>query len=81
MQGTAADLIKLAMLAVQRWSTPSGWRRKLILQCSDELVLEVPDHELMKVRETLPRLMNDVAQLKVPLLVDVGVGPNWDEAH
>ncbi len=81
MQGTAADLIKLAMLAVQRWLDAEHLATKLILQVHDELVLEVPDHELMKVRETLPRLMNDVAKLKVPLLVDVGVGPNWDEAH
>jgi DNA polymerase-1 len=81
MQGTAADLIKLAMLAVQRWLDAKGMATKLILQVHDELVLEVPDAELMTVREHLPRLMNDVAKLKVPLLVELGVGPNWDEAH
>ncbi len=81
MQGTAADLIKLAMLAVQRWLDQERLESKLILQVHDELVLEVPDTELAAVRERLPRLMGDVAQLKVPLLVDVGVGPNWEAAH
>ncbi len=81
MQGTAADLIKLAMLAVQRWLDQARLDSKLILQVHDELVLEVPDAELAAVRERLPRLMGDVAQLKVPLLVDVGVGPNWEAAH
>ncbi len=81
MQGTAADLIKLAMLAVQRWLDDQGLQSRLVLQVHDELVLEVPDQELVAVREQLPRLMCDVAQLKVPLLVDVGVGANWDQAH
>ena len=81
MQGTAADLIKLAMLAVQGWLDAHQLATRLILQVHDELVLEVPDAELMQVREHLPRLMNDVAQLKVPLLTEVGVGPNWEAAH
>ncbi|HUW36448.1 MAG TPA: DNA polymerase I [Rhodocyclaceae bacterium] len=81
MQGTAADLIKLAMLAVQRWLDQERLGSRLILQVHDELVLEVPDAELVAVREQLPRLMGDVAKLKVPLLVDVGVGPNWEAAH
>ena len=81
MQGTAADLIKLAMLAVQRWLTAQGMGAKLIMQVHDELVLEVPAAELAAVRSELPRLMADVGQLAVPLLVDVGVGPNWDQAH
>lgn len=81
MQGTAADLIKLAMLAVQRWLDDERLASRLILQVHDELVLEVPDAELVAVRERLPRLMGDVAKLKVPLLVDVGVGPNWEAAH
>ena len=54
---------------------------KLVLQVHDELVLEVPDVELIEVREALPRLMGGVAKLKVPLLVEVGVGPNWESAH
>jgi DNA polymerase-1 len=81
MQGTAADLIKRAMLAVQDWLDQRKLATKLILQVHDELVLEVPDGEIVAVREQLPKLMGGVAKLAVPLLVDVGVGPNWDEAH
>jgi DNA polymerase-1 len=81
MQGTAADLIKLAMIAVQGWLDEHRRATKLTLQVHDELVLEVPQDELAQVRETLPKLMGGVAKLAVPLLVDVGVGANWDEAH
>ncbi len=81
MQGTAADLIKRAMIAVQRWLDERGSAAKLVLQVHDELVLEVPDGELAEIREALPRLMSGVAQLSVPLVVEVGVGPNWDQAH
>ncbi|MBI4985095.1 MAG: DNA polymerase I [Rhodocyclales bacterium] len=81
MQGTAADLIKLAMIAVQGWLDEKQLGTKLILQVHDELVLEVPEAELATVREALPKLMGGVAKLAVPLLVDVGVGGNWDEAH
>ncbi|MBZ0134269.1 MAG: DNA polymerase I [Rhodocyclaceae bacterium] len=81
MQGTAADLIKLAMIAVQRWLDESGMATQLILQVHDELVLEVPEGELEAVRRELPKLMAGVAQLSVPLLAEVGVGDNWDEAH
>ncbi|MBI5922961.1 MAG: DNA polymerase I [Betaproteobacteria bacterium] len=81
MQGTAADLIKLAMLAVQCWLDDERMASKLVLQVHDELVLEVPDAELAAVRERLPRLMGEVAELKVPLLVEVGIGPNWEAAH
>jgi len=81
MQGTAADLIKLAMIAVQGWMEKSGLKSRLVLQVHDELVLEVPDDELIEVRTHLPRLMGHVAQLKVPLVVEVGVGPNWEAAH
>jgi DNA polymerase-1 len=81
MQGTAADLIKLAMIAVQRWLDEQRLASKLLLQVHDELVLEVPDGELAITREALPSLMGNVAQLAVPLLVEVGVGANWDEAH
>jgi DNA polymerase I len=81
MQGTAADLIKLSMAAVQGWIDGQGLATKLVLQVHDELVLEVPDAELVAVREQLPRLMGGVAKLKVPLLVEVGVGPNWEAAH
>ncbi|WP_341743784.1 DNA polymerase I [Azonexus hydrophilus] len=81
MQGTAADLIKLAMIAVQGWLEQTARQSKLVLQVHDELVLEVPDAELMEIRSQLPRLMTQVAQLKVPLVVEVGVGPNWEAAH
>ena len=81
MQGTAADLIKLAMIAVQDWLEVSGRKARLVLQVHDELVLEVPDEELNDVRLHLPRLMGQVAELKVPLVVEVGVGPNWEAAH
>jgi DNA polymerase-1 len=81
MQGTAADLIKLAMIDVQKWLTISQMKTLMVMQVHDELVLEVPENELALVKEKLPALMADVAQLKVPLLAEVGVGPNWDQAH
>ncbi|MDP3538051.1 MAG: DNA polymerase I [Azonexus sp.] len=81
MQGTAADLIKLAMIAVQDWLEKSGLKSRLVLQVHDELVLEVPDNELTETRIQLPRLMGQVAGLKVPLVVEVGIGPNWEAAH
>ncbi|WP_317202643.1 DNA polymerase I [Janthinobacterium sp.] len=81
MQGTAADLIKLAMIAVQGWLEADGLQTKMIMQVHDELVLEVPEAELALVRVKLPELMAGVAQLKVPLTAEVGIGKNWDEAH
>ncbi|MES2257907.1 MAG: DNA polymerase I [Pseudomonadota bacterium] len=81
MQGTAADLIKLAMIAVQGWIEKENLQTRMIMQVHDELVLEVPDAELALVRERLPQLMAGVADLKVPLIAEVGVGKNWDEAH
>ncbi len=81
MQGTAADLIKLAMIAVQGWLERENLASRLIMQVHDELVLEVPQAELDRVRAEVPRLMSGVAQLKVPLVVDVGSGENWEKAH
>ena len=81
MQGTAADLIKLAMVQTQRWIEQHALASRLIMQVHDELVLEVPDDELERVREALPQLMSGVAQLRVPLLAEVGVGKNWEQAH
>ena len=81
MQGTAADLIKLAMIAVQRWIDSDSLKTRLVMQVHDELVLEVPDEELARVRVELPPHMTQVARLNVPLVVEVGVGDNWDEAH
>jgi DNA polymerase I len=81
MQGTAADLIKLAMIAVANWLKKENLKTKLIMQVHDELVLEVPDNELELVKKTLPELMQNVAKLSVPLLAEVGVGSNWESAH
>jgi DNA polymerase-1 len=81
MQGTAADLIKLAMIAVQDWLEKEKLETKLIMQVHDELVLEVPQAELSLVKEKVRELMCGVAELKVPLEVGLGEGGNWDEAH
>ncbi|CUI07441.1 DNA polymerase I [Janthinobacterium sp. CG23_2] len=81
MQGTAADLIKLAMIAVQDWLEADKLATRMIMQVHDELVLEVPQAELELVKTRLPQLMAGVAALKVPLLAEVGIGKNWDEAH
>ncbi len=81
MQGTAADIVKLAMRAVYDWLHANGCRTKLVLQVHDELVLEVPEDELSEVRQMLPKLMSGVVTLKVPLVVEVGTGANWDQAH
>jgi DNA polymerase-1 len=81
MQGTAADFIKLAMIAVQKYLDDRRLAAKLIMQVHDELVLEVPDAELQTVRAGIVELMQSVAKLDVPLVVEVGVGENWDKAH
>jgi len=74
-------LIKLAMIQVQQSLEEKGLRSRLVLQVHDELVLEVPQEEVEILRTLLPKKMENVAQLSVPLIVDVGVGDNWDEAH
>ena len=81
MQGTAADLIKLAMIAVDKWLKDEKLQSKLIMQVHDELVLEVPGNELELVKQKLPELMQNVAKLDVPLLTEVGIGSNWESAH
>jgi DNA polymerase I len=81
MQGTAADLVKLAMIAVRDWIRAERLATKLVLQVHDELVLEVPEAELQRVRTELPLRMTGVTTLSVPLVVDVGAGPNWEQAH
>jgi DNA polymerase-1 len=81
MQGTAADLIKLAMIEVQKWLDADRLATRLLMQVHDELVLEVPDAELERVKHGLAARMTGVAALRVPLVVDVGSGRNWDEAH
>jgi DNA polymerase-1 len=81
MQGTAADLIKLAMIAVQDELDREQRATRMIMQVHDELVFEVPEAELAWAKEAVPRIMAGVATLAVPLVADVGVGANWDEAH
>jgi len=81
MQGTAADLVKLAMIAVQDAIDREGRATRMIMQVHDELVFEVPVGELDWAKEAVPRIMAGVATLAVPLVAEVGVGPNWDEAH
>ncbi len=81
MQGTAADLIKLAMIAVQSAIDHEQRASRMVMQVHDELVLEVPQSELDWAREAIPRLMAGVAELAVPLRAEVGVGANWDQAH
>ncbi|MGA0892804.1 MAG: DNA polymerase I [Burkholderiaceae bacterium] len=81
MQGTAADLIKLAMIQLQVALRDQGLETRMLLQVHDELVLEAPHGELETLQTLLPQVMTSVASLKVPLEVSVGHGPNWDEAH
>jgi DNA polymerase-1 len=81
MQGTAADLIKLAMVAVQKELDAHKPSIQMIMQVHDELVFELPESEVDWLKTHIPRLMAEVAALKVPLLAEVGVGANWDKAH
>lgn len=81
MQGTAADLIKLAMIDVHAWLQRENLGARLVMQVHDELVLEVPDAEVERLKTDLPARMAGVAQLSVPLLAEVGVGENWEQAH
>jgi len=81
MQGTAADLIKLAMVAVEDWLEKEQLKTKMLLQVHDELVFDVPLDEIELLQAKLPDLMCHVADLKVPLVVSIGIGDNWEEAH
>ena len=81
MQGTAADIIKLAMLACDQWLNDSGVDAKMIMQVHDELVFEVAESQLESCMTKIREIMSNAAELHVPLLVEVGVGENWDEAH
>ncbi len=81
MQGTAADIIKRAMITVDQWLTTTNYDAYMIMQVHDELVLEVADKHVADVKKALQKSMSEAAQLSVPLIVDVGVGNNWDEAH
>jgi DNA polymerase-1 len=81
MQGTAADIIKRAMLAVDGWLTESGFDARMIMQVHDELVFEVAEGQVDAFNAEIKRLMESAAALSVPLLVEVGVGDNWEQAH
>jgi DNA polymerase-1 len=81
MQGTAADIIKRAMIEVDQWIENSGFDITLIMQVHDELVFEVHNDQVDEVKPEIDRLMTQVANLQVPLVVDMGTGKNWDEAH
>jgi DNA polymerase-1 len=74
-------LIKLSMIAVQQWLESERLQSKMVMQVHDELVLEVPESELPTIQKKVPELMRGVAELKVPLIAEVGIGKNWDEAH
>jgi DNA polymerase-1 len=81
IQGTAADLIKLAMINIQKRLTREDLDSKMILQVHDELVFEVPDREIEPMKKLVKEEMEGVLTLSVPIRVDMGVGKNWDEAH
>ncbi len=81
MQGTAADIIKRAMIVVDSWIESAGLDIKLIMQVHDELVFEIRDEHIEAAKIEINRLMTGAAELKVPLVVDIGIGSNWDEAH
>ncbi len=81
MQGTAADIIKRAMLAVFDWNKANGLDVRMIMQVHDELVFEVAKQDLSAAEAGIRGAMESAAELRVPLLVEVGTGANWDEAH
>ncbi len=81
IQGSAADIIKLAMLNISKYLTQNQLTTKIILQVHDELILEAPYHELAQIQAILPSLMQNIAELSVQLIVNLGVGDNWDIAH
>jgi DNA polymerase-1 len=81
MQGTAADIIKRAMISVHQWLQDERPGARMIMQVHDELVFEVDKDKVESIKDHVTDLMNAAASLSVPLKVDVGVGKNWDEAH
>ena len=81
MQGTAADLIKRAMISLDRWLKKQNLKSRLILQVHDELILEVLEDELELVKENVAAIMQSAASLSVPLLAEVGVADSWEAAH
>jgi DNA polymerase-1 len=81
MQGTAADLIKIAMIDVNHWLRNDGLKTNIIMQVHDELILESPEEELELILTEVPQRMAAIAKLSVPLVADIGSGNNWDQAH
>ena len=81
MQGTAADIIKTAMIKIQAWLDNSSEDINMLMQVHDELVFEVKEAQLEGVKSTIKEIMESAIDLKVPLIVDIGEGDNWDEAH
>ena len=81
MQGTAADIIKLAMIRVHEWLSIHEPKTIMVMQVHDELVFETPKDNVQSIIEKLKPIMESAAILSVPLIVDIGVGDNWDEAH
>ena len=81
IQGGAADIIKRAMIAVQNELEQGGWQTKMLLQVHDELVFEAPENEVEEVSKLIKRTMENVVDLSVPFIAEVGVGDNWTQAH
>ena len=81
LQGTAADIIKLAMLEVDRWLVQHSASSRMIMQVHDELVLEVPESEVQNVCQNVKSIMENATELLVPLVADAGIGYNWSQAH
>ena len=81
MQGTAADIIKKAMVTVDAWLKESGLNARMIMQVHDELVFEVAEGDMQALCDGVVARMAEAAQLDVPLIADVGVGDNWEQAH
>ena len=81
MQGSAADIVKLAMIKIDAWLREEKMKTKMIIQVHDELVFETPFSEKEKIEQKVPEIMENVVKLRVPLKVSLGSGDNWDVAH
>jgi DNA polymerase-1 len=81
MQGTAADIIKLAMIEVDQWLSDKSLDTQMVMQVHDELILEVPNESVESIMKSLCEIMQDVVTLKVPLIVDAAHADNWSAAH
>jgi len=81
MQGTAADIIKLAMIEADNWILEQSNSVRMIMQVHDELVFEVPEDKMESISNSLKEIMQSAATLSVPLIAEVGIGKDWDQAH